>query len=658
LDATTKGNWKNVYGSQGYNTINDAMSYPSYAQIAVTGYTSPTWMDSTTDIRALQKAIGTDRVAARWSSNSSFTIDLNITDGQAHRVAFYNLDWDGNNRSQRVDITDWVTNITLDTKSISSFNGGQYLVWDIRGRVKITVTRTGAKTAVLSGLFFGAAPNPTPTPTPSPSPTPTPTPGGNNPPAVALTAPSVNSVFGTGSNITIQSSANDSDGSIAKVDIYKNGILLGTATSSPYNYIWNNIPNGNYSLTAIATDNLGATTTSSPVAISVKNSPASVDRARGRGNTLLNDLSTYPGYGGGDGSYATSALTSDLQLLSSDVFLAYADFVDEQNAFAANSQRITANLLAALYFTRADAALAARVGGSTSVRNHLLRIVAHLAICEDLLLYGNISTATLNQAIAAQARLDVAIGPAIGSYSTVSPTALAPLSLGSVFGHSVFSPLSPQTLFAPIRSDGTVPYELAGVSVTVGGKSVPVVYVSPSRVSFYVGPDVPLGTVEIIVTAQNGFVSCGLTTIVPNATQLITAKEDGSGGAIALNYPRPGGAAFELINQDNFGADKRTRLLLSATGISGSALNSNPANDIAIGNLVRPNFAESVIVQARLSDGSLINLPVEFAGAQGVLPGLDQVNVVLTSQLSGAGTVELTLIVGGQRSNSTTIVVQ
>jgi len=98
--------------------------------------------------------------------------------------------------------------------------------------------------------------------------------------------------------------------------------------------------------------------------------------------------------------------------------------------------------------------------------------------------------------------------------------------------------------------------------------------------------------------------------------------------------------------------------LLSTTGISGSALNSNPANDIATGNLVRPNFAESVIVQARLSNGSVINLPVEFAGAQGVLPGLDQVNVVLTSQLSGAGTVELTLIVGGQRSNSTTIVVQ
>ena len=43
---------------------------------------------------------------------------------------------------------------------------------DIRGRVKISVNRTGAKTAVVSGLYFGG---PTATPTASPTPTPTPT---------------------------------------------------------------------------------------------------------------------------------------------------------------------------------------------------------------------------------------------------------------------------------------------------------------------------------------------------------------------------------------------------------------------------------------------------------------------------------------------------
>jgi len=53
-----------------------------------------------------------------------------------------------------------------------------------------------------------------------------------------------------------------------------------------------------------------------------------------------------------------------------------------------------------------------------------------------------------------------------------------------------------------------------------------------------------------------------------------------------------------------------------------------------------------------------IKLPVEFAGAQGSVPGLDQINVVLIPALQGAGTVDLTLIVNGQRSSAPTIVVR
>jgi len=51
------------------------------------------------------------------------------------------------------------------------------------------------------------------------------------------------------------------------------------------------------------------------------------------------------------------------------------------------------------------------------------------------------------------------------------------------------------------------------------------------------------------------------------------------------------------------------------------------------------------------------NLPVEFAGEQGVLPGLDQVTVRLITELKAAGSVELTLIINGQRSNAPTVVI-
>jgi uncharacterized protein (TIGR03437 family) len=51
-------------------------------------------------------------------------------------------------------------------------------------------------------------------------------------------------------------------------------------------------------------------------------------------------------------------------------------------------------------------------------------------------------------------------------------------------------------------------------------------------------------------------------------------------------------------------------------------------------------------------------LPVEFAGAAERLIGHDQVNVRLTPELGGAGVVQLTLIVAGQRSNSATILIR
>jgi uncharacterized protein (TIGR03437 family) len=40
---------------------------------------------------------------------------------------------------------------------------------------------------------------------------------------------------------------------------------------------------------------------------------------------------------------------------------------------------------------------------------------------------------------------------------------------------------------------------------------------------------------------------------------------------------------------------------------------------------------------------------------QDMFPGLDQVNVVLLPELKGAGNVELTVIVGSQRSNTATV---
>jgi hypothetical protein len=42
----------------------------------------------------------------------------------------------------------------LDTRAVSHFTNGQYLVWDLRGHVRLRVTRTAGPSGVASGLFF------------------------------------------------------------------------------------------------------------------------------------------------------------------------------------------------------------------------------------------------------------------------------------------------------------------------------------------------------------------------------------------------------------------------------------------------------------------------------------------------------------------------
>ena len=95
--------------------------------------------------------------------------------------------------------------------------------------------------------------------------------GANVPPTVSLTSPSDGSIFGAPATITLNANALDSDGSITKVDFYNGATLLGTDSSRPYSYTWSNVSVGAFALTAKATDNSGATTTSATVNITVSN---------------------------------------------------------------------------------------------------------------------------------------------------------------------------------------------------------------------------------------------------------------------------------------------------------------------------------------------------------------------------------------------------
>ncbi len=91
----------------------------------------------------------------------------------------------------------------------------------------------------------------------------------NMEPMVMITKPYDNEYFNVPANVIILAHAHDDDGMIEKVEFYQGAILLGTDYSSPYEFEWNNVSPGNYELTAVAYDHMGASGMSPPVLITV-----------------------------------------------------------------------------------------------------------------------------------------------------------------------------------------------------------------------------------------------------------------------------------------------------------------------------------------------------------------------------------------------------
>jgi endo-1,3(4)-beta-glucanase len=92
---------------------------------------------------------------------------------------------------------------------------------------------------------------------------------GNLSPTISITSPSDGSSIKEGVAITINTIASDLDGSVTVVEFFDGATKLGEDATAPFSFVWNGASIGNHQLTAIATDNLGAKSTSAAVAVSV-----------------------------------------------------------------------------------------------------------------------------------------------------------------------------------------------------------------------------------------------------------------------------------------------------------------------------------------------------------------------------------------------------
>jgi len=134
----------------------------------------------------------------------------------------------------------------------------------------------------------------------------------NSAPTIAITSPSTNSAFEIGTELPLLITANDADGSIAKVEIYAGTEKLGELTQAPFVFNYTNTMAETLAFTAVATDDEGLTLTSQPVSVTFKNMPMGIDDDKWE-----NKVSIYPNPAHDFLTVASNRIPLDIQLMDS-----------------------------------------------------------------------------------------------------------------------------------------------------------------------------------------------------------------------------------------------------------------------------------------------------------------------------------------------------
>ena len=93
-------------------------------------------------------------------------------------------------------------------------------------------------------------------------------------PTVSMTFPYADNTYSNGApaSITLVANADDADGTIVKV-AFNSGGVIGETTTYPYNFTWQPLAGGIYTVSATATDNKGVSTTSQSVTFVITGGP-------------------------------------------------------------------------------------------------------------------------------------------------------------------------------------------------------------------------------------------------------------------------------------------------------------------------------------------------------------------------------------------------
>jgi chitodextrinase len=146
---------------------------------------------------------------------------------------------------------------------------------------------------------------------------------GNNPPIVEVTSPSNDAKLKTGVATTITANATDTDGTITSVEFFEDGKSIGVDNTAPYSIAYTPTE-GSHTISALATDNKSAQTTSSVINILVSNNIPPVITITAPKIAHLETVTINATASDADGTIKEVAFYIDSVLVGTDVTAPYS----------------------------------------------------------------------------------------------------------------------------------------------------------------------------------------------------------------------------------------------------------------------------------------------------------------------------------------------
>jgi uncharacterized protein (TIGR03437 family) len=248
---------------------------------------------------------------------------------------------------------------------------------------------------------------------------------------------------------------------------------------------------------------------------------------------------------------------------------------------------------------------------------------------------------------------EVMVGRRVVSVSAASfkVGALAAEGIVAAFGSGLATAAQLAADADPNLPGVQLPTALLGTTVRVTdsagiSRQAPLFFVSPTQVNYQVPAAAAAGLATVTVTSGDGSISVGTEVIAAVAPGLFTSNGDGVGAPVGFVLRvRSGQQSFEEIIQ----YDAAQRRYIPRPIDLGAE--SDEVYLILFGAGLRRRQAISTV---SLHIGG-VNAPVLFAGAQGELTGLDQINLRLPRVLAGRGEMDVSLVVDSQAAGSVRI---